>query len=132
MSHRGISDVVLSYSHLDGGAARAREGIVSLFSDFTRGRPIAFLQDIYKACSLYIVCNIIRSSSVDSTYIFMSLLILSLLNTFSPLVGYLVVPGGSGKFLVRPEGPVSEVSGSSRRVREVSSEAGGSSAGGLW
>ena len=32
---------------------------------------------------------------------------------------------------MRLEGPVSEVSGSSRRVREVSSEAGESGAGGL-
>ena len=70
MSLRGISGVVLGYSRLDGGAARARVGRGSLFSDFTRDRPIAFLQEIYKACSLYIVCNIIRSLCVDSTYIF--------------------------------------------------------------
>ena len=69
MSLRGISGVVLGYSRLDGGAARAREGRGSLFSDFIWGRSIASLQDIYKACSLYIVCNIIRSSGVDSTYI---------------------------------------------------------------
>ena len=56
---KGISCVVLGYSRLDGGAARAREGTGNLFSDFIRGRPIAFLQDIYKACSLYIVCNIV-------------------------------------------------------------------------
>ena len=82
---RGILDVVLGYPRLDGGAARAREGIISLLSDFTqKNRPIAFLQDIDKACCLHIVCNIIRSVCVDSTYIFMSLLIFSLLNTFSP------------------------------------------------
>ena len=40
----------------------------------------------------------------------------------------MVVAGESGKCLVEPEGPVPEVSGSSRRVREVSSEAGRSGA----
>ena len=84
MSLRGISGVVLGYFRLDGGAARAREGRGNLFSDFIRGRPIAFLQDIYRARSLYIICNIIRSSCVGSTYIY-KLLILSRLNTFSPL-----------------------------------------------
>ena len=71
MLFRGISGVVLGYSHLDGGAARAREGRGSLFSDVIGDRPIAFLQDIYKVCSHYIVC----SSCVDSTYIYMPLLI---------------------------------------------------------
>ena len=82
---RGISGVVLGCSRLDGGAARAWVGQVSLFSDFIRGRSTTFLLDIYKACSLYIVCNIIRSSCVDSTYmyIYMSLPIISYLNTFS-------------------------------------------------
>ena len=55
MSLRGISGIVLGYSRLDGGAARARVGKVSLFSDFIRDRPIAFLEDIYKACSRQIV-----------------------------------------------------------------------------
>ena len=47
MSLRGISGVVLGYPRLDGGAARARVGRVSLFSDFIGDRPIAFLQTIY-------------------------------------------------------------------------------------
>ena len=37
MSLRGISVVVLGYSHLDSGAARAQVGKVSLFSDFVEG-----------------------------------------------------------------------------------------------
>ena len=67
---RGISGVVLRYSRLDGGATRAQVGKVSLFSDFIRGRPAAFLLKIYKVCSLYIVCKNTRSSCVDSTYIY--------------------------------------------------------------
>ena len=70
MSFRGISGVVLGYSRLDGDAARAQVAKVSLFSDFIRGRPTAFLLNIYKACSLYIVCNHIRSSCEDSTYLY--------------------------------------------------------------
>ena len=70
MSLRGISGVVLGFSRLDGGAARAQVGKVSLFSDLIGGRPTAFLLKIYKACSLYIVCNNIRSLCVDSTYLF--------------------------------------------------------------
>ena len=50
MSLRGISGVVLGYSRL------AQVGKVSLFSDFTRSRPTACLREVYKACSLYIVC----------------------------------------------------------------------------
>ena len=72
MSIRGISGVVLGYFHLDGGAARAWMGKVSLFSDFIRGRPTAFLLAIYKACSLYIVCKNARSSCVDSTFVCIS------------------------------------------------------------
>ena len=35
---RGISGVVLGYSRLDGGTARAQVGQVSFFSDFIRGQ----------------------------------------------------------------------------------------------
>ena len=56
----------------------------SLFSNFIRGKPIAVWQEIYASCSLYIICNITRSLCVDNTYIFMSLLILSNLNTLTP------------------------------------------------
>ena len=44
---RGISRIVHGYSRLDSGAARAQVGKVSLFSDFTRGRPTAGLLEIY-------------------------------------------------------------------------------------
>ena len=70
MSLRGILGVDLGYFCLDGGAARAQLGKVSLFSDFTKGRPTAFLLKIYKACSFYIICSNIRSLCVDSTYLF--------------------------------------------------------------
>ena len=70
MSLKEISGAVLGYSRLNGGAARAQVGKVSLFSNFMRGRPTAFLQKIYKACSLYIVCNNIRSLCEDSTNLF--------------------------------------------------------------
>ena len=83
MSLRGISGVVLGYFRLDGGAARAREGRGNLFSDFIRGKPIAFLQDIYKARSLYIIC-ILSGVRAWVAHIY-KLLILSRLNTFSPL-----------------------------------------------
>ena len=44
MSLRVISGVVLGYTHLDGGAARAQVGKVSLFSDFIRGGHTACLE----------------------------------------------------------------------------------------
>ena len=77
MSLRGISGVVLGYFRLDGGAARAQVGKVSLFSDFTRGRPTACLREMYKACSLYIICVNNRSSYVVRTYISTCHIILS-------------------------------------------------------
>ena len=77
MSPRGILGVVLGYFRLDGGAARAQVGKVSLFSDFTRGTPTACLLEIYKACSLYIVCINIRSSCMDRTYLSTCHIILS-------------------------------------------------------
>ena len=81
---RGISSVVLGYSRLDGGAARARVGKVSLFSDLMRGRPTACLREIHKACSLYIVCVNIRILWVDSPYLSLCYIILSSLYTFLP------------------------------------------------
>ena len=77
MSLGGISGVVIGYSRLDGGAARAQVGKVSLFSDFTRGRPTACFVEIYKASSLCIVCIIVRSLCEDSTYLSKCHIILS-------------------------------------------------------
>ena len=56
MSPGGISNVVLGYSRLDGGAARVGVVKVSLFSDFIGGRPTLCRGEIYKACSLYVTC----------------------------------------------------------------------------
>ena len=81
---RGISSVVLCYSCLDGGAARARVGKFSLFSDLMRDRPMACLRDIYKACSLCIICVSIRSLCVDRPYLSLCYIILSSLYTFLP------------------------------------------------
>ena len=47
VSPGGISSVVLGYSRLDGGAARAQVG---LFSDFIGGRPTVCREEIYKVC----------------------------------------------------------------------------------
>ena len=73
----GISGVILGYSRLDGGAARARVGKVSLFSDFRRGRPTACIRELYKACSLCIICINIRSVCVDRTCLSLCHIILS-------------------------------------------------------
>ena len=77
MSLRGISGVVLGYSRLDGGAARAQVGKVNLFSDFIGGRPTACLRGIYKACSLYIICVNFRSLCVDRAYLSICHIVLS-------------------------------------------------------
>ena len=73
----GISGVVHGYSRLDGGAARAQVGKVSLFSDFTRGRSTACLREIYKACSLCSICVNFRSLCVDRPYLSSCYIILS-------------------------------------------------------
>ena len=67
MSLRGISGVVLGYSR--GGAARAQVGKVSLFSDFIGGRHTVCCGEIYKACSLYIICVNLRSLCVERAYL---------------------------------------------------------------
>ena len=69
MSLGGISGVVLGYSRLDGGAARVRVGRVSLFSDFIGGRPTVYRGEIFKACSLYIVCVNLRSVCAERAYL---------------------------------------------------------------
>ena len=81
---RGISSIVLGYSRLDGGAARAQVGKVSLLSDLMRGNPTACLGDINKACSLCFICVNIRSLWVDTPYISLCYIILSSLYTFLP------------------------------------------------
>ena len=66
---RGITSVVLGFSRLDGGAARIRVGKVSFFSDFKGGRPTVCRGEIYKACSLYIICVNLRSLCVERAYL---------------------------------------------------------------
>ena len=67
----GISSVVLGYSRLDGGAARVGVGKVSLFSDFIGGRPTVCRGEIYRACSLYIICVNLRSLCAERAYLSM-------------------------------------------------------------
>ena len=63
MSLRGISGVVLGYSRIDGGADRAREGRGSLFSDFIRGRSIAFCKIYMKRLHFisYVILSGVRA-----------------------------------------------------------------------
>ena len=69
VSPGGISSVVLGYSLLDGGAARVGVGKVSLFSDFIGDRPTLCRREIYKACSLYIICVNLRSLCEERAYL---------------------------------------------------------------
>ena len=69
VSPGGISNVVLGYSRLDGGAARVGVGKARLFSDFIGGRPTLCRREIYKACSLYIICVTFRSLCDERAYL---------------------------------------------------------------
>ena len=81
---RGISGVVLGYSRLDGGAARARvgEAVCSLIS---QGTDLSHFCKKYIKRVHFILCVILSGVCAWIAYIiFMSLLILSLLNMFLP------------------------------------------------
>ena len=104
---RGISRVVLGYSRLDGGAARARV----LYSLISQGTDLSHFCEKYIKC-VHCISYVIVSGVCAwiAHMVFMSLLISSL-------------------FVESLEGPVSEVSGSSRIAREVSRVAGRSGEG---
>ena len=70
MSLRGISGVVLGYSRLDGGAARAQVGKVSLLSKFIGGTPMTCFSEIHKTCSLCIISVNLSSLCVDRAYLY--------------------------------------------------------------
>ena len=70
----GISSVVLGYLRLDGGATRVGVGKVSLFSDFIGGRPTVFRGEVYKSCSLCIICVNLRSVPAEILSFHMSYL----------------------------------------------------------
>ena len=61
--------VTLAFTALYGGTARVRVGKVSLFSDFIGGRPTVCRGEIYKACSLYIICANLRSLCAERAYL---------------------------------------------------------------
>ena len=56
VSPGGISSVVLGYLRFDGGATQSWVGKVSLFSDFIGDGLTLVRGEIYKACSLCIIC----------------------------------------------------------------------------
>ena len=44
-------------------------GKVSLFCDFIGGRPTVYREEIYKVCSLYIICFNLRSLCAERAYL---------------------------------------------------------------
>ena len=82
MSPGGILSVVIGYLRLDGGAARVGVGKVSLFSDIIGGRPTVCRGEIYKACSLYIICINLRSLCAERAYLSICHICNHYINTF--------------------------------------------------